>query len=60
MFKVDYKTLRLSFNDFHDFTEKELPQYGEYCLLELKTGDYTAGEWHPEDYRNSSGGPPIR
>ena len=52
MFKVDYKTLRLSFNDFHDFTKKELPQYGEYCLLELKTGDYTAGEWHPEDYSN--------
>ena len=52
MFIADYKTLRLSFNDFHDLTEKELPQYGEYCLLELKTGDYTAGGWHPHDYHN--------
>ena len=52
MFIVDYKTLRLSFNDFHDFAKKDLPQYGEYCLLELKTGDYTAGEWNPDDYRN--------
>ena len=47
MFKVDYKSLRLSFNEFYDFMHKELPEYGEYCLLELKSGDYTAGGWQP-------------
>lgn len=47
MFKVDHKSLRLSFNDFHIFTDKDMPEYGEYCLLELKTGDYTAGGWYP-------------
>ena len=45
MFNVDYKSLRLSFNDFHEFTDTDMPRYGEYCLLELKTGDYTAGGW---------------
>ncbi len=49
MFVVDYKKLRLSFNEFHDLSSKDMPQYGEYCLLELKTGDYTAGGWHPSD-----------
>ncbi len=47
MFNVDYKKLTLSFNEFHDVSDKDMPQYGEYCLLELKTGDYTAGGWHP-------------
>ena len=47
MFKVDYKSLRLSFNEFHDVSDKDMPEYGEYCLLELKTGDYTAGGWYP-------------
>ena len=47
MFKVDYKGLRLSFNEFHDVSDKEMPEYGEYCLLELKTGAYTAGGWLP-------------
>ena len=47
MFNVDYKKLRLSFNEFHDVSDKDMPQYGEYCLLELKTGDYTAGGWLP-------------
>ena len=47
MFKVDYKNLRLSFNEFHNVTGKDMPQHGEYCLLELKTGGYTAGGWHP-------------
>ena len=45
MFNVNYKNLRLSFNDFHEFTDKDMPQYGEYCLLELKTGDYTTQRW---------------
>ncbi len=47
MFIVNYKDLRLSFNEFHDISDKDMPQYGEFCLLELKTGDYTAGSWHP-------------
>ena len=28
MFNVDYKNLRLSFNDFHEVTDKDMPQYG--------------------------------
>ena len=47
MFVVNYKDLRLSFNEFHDISDKDMPQYGEFCLLELKNGDYTAGSWHP-------------
>ncbi len=47
MFCVDYKKLSLSFNEFHDVSAGDMPQYGEYCLLELKTGDYTAGGWYP-------------
>jgi len=43
MFNADHKKLRLSFNEFHDISDKDMPQYGEYCLLELKTGAYTAG-----------------
>ena len=54
MFKVNYKDLTLSFNEFHVFSGKDLPRYGEYCLLELKTGDYTAGGWLPADYGNKS------
>ena len=47
MFHVDYKKLTLSFNEFHDISDKDMPQYGEYCLLELKTGVYTADGWLP-------------
>ena len=56
MFNVDYKKLRLSFNEFHDVSDKDMPQYGEYCLLELKTGAYTAGGWLPSgDGRTAAG-----
>ena len=56
MFKVDYKKLTLSFNQFHVLSDKDMPQYGEYCLVELKTGDYTAGGWHPSgNGRNTEG-----
>ena len=52
MFNADHKSLILSFNEFHEVSGKEeMPQYGEFCLLELKNGDYTAGEWNPADYR---------
>ena len=56
MFKVDDKNLTLSFNQFHVLSDKDMPQYGEYCLVELKTGDYTAGGWHPSgNGRNTEG-----
>ena len=62
MFNVDHKTLRLSFNEFHGISAKDMPQYGEFCLIELKNGDYTAGEWHPDDYssKKSTSGKFIR
>ena len=60
MFAVDYKDLTLSFNEFHVFTDKDLPQYGEYCLLELKTGDYTAGGSHPSGNGRTATGKFIR
>lgn len=56
MFKVDYKNLTLSFNEFHDVSDKDMPQYGEYCLLELKNGDYTAGGWCPSGNGQSKAG----
>ena len=52
MFKVDYKELTLSFNEFHGIPGKDMPEYGEFCLLELKDGGYTAGSWNPDDYRS--------
>ncbi len=52
MFKCDHTKLRLSFNEFHDVKASDMPDYGEFCLLELKDGRYTAGEWHPKDYEN--------
>ncbi|MBQ6196773.1 MAG: hypothetical protein IJK47_05025 [Lachnospiraceae bacterium] len=60
MFVVNYKDLSLSFNEFHDFSDKDMPQYGEYCLLELKTGDYTAGGWHPSGNGHAAAGRFIR
>ena len=60
MFVVNYKDLSLSFNEFHDFSDKDMPQYGEYCLLELKTGDYTAGGWHPSGNGHAAAGQFIR
>ena len=56
MFAVDYKELTLSFNEFHEYSAGDLPQYGEYCLLELKTGAYTAGGWHPSGKGRSAAG----
>ena len=52
MFKCDYKKLTLYFNEFHNVEAGDLPQYGEFCLLELTDGRYTAGEWHLADYNN--------
>jgi integrase len=60
MFNVDYKKLTLSFNEFHDVSDKDMPQYGEYCLLELKTGAYTAGGWHPSGNGRTAAGQFIR
>ena len=52
MFKCDYKKLRLSFNKFHTIDKKDMPEYDEFCLLELKNGDYTAGKWQPKKYED--------
>ncbi len=49
MFTCDYKKLRLSFNEFHDVAPDDMPEYDEFCLLELKDGRHTAGKWHPDD-----------
>ncbi|MBP5184869.1 MAG: hypothetical protein J6113_07160 [Lachnospiraceae bacterium] len=49
MFCCDHKKLRLSFNHFHKMELKDLPEYGEFCLLELKDGRYTGGEWCPNN-----------
>ena len=60
MFTVDHKTLTLSFNEFHDVSDKDMPEYGEYCLLELKNGDYTAGGWLPSGNGHSAAGKFLR
>ncbi len=60
MFIVNYKDLRLSFNEFHDISDKDMPQYGEFCLIELKNGDYTAGSWHPSGNGRGASGMFIR
>ena len=52
MFKCNYKNLRLSFNKFHNIDKKDMPEYDEFCLLELKNGDYTAGKWHQKKYED--------
>ena len=45
MFKCDYTKLTLSFNNFHDLKVGDQPDYGEFCLLELKDGRHTGGSW---------------
>lgn len=50
MFRCNYRDLTLSFNEFHNIEPKDMPQYGEFCLLELKDGRYTGGEWNPDNY----------
>ena len=49
MFKCDYKRLRLAFNCFYDVKAGNMPEYGDYVLIELKDGRHTAGSWHPHD-----------
>ena len=60
MFVVDYSSLRLSFNEFHEVSDKDMPQYGEFCLLKLKNGDYTAGSWQPSGNGRSASGQFVR
>ena len=60
MFIVDHKELTLSFNEFHEVSDKDMPQYGEFCLLELKNGDYTAGSWSPSGDGHGTAGKFIR
>ncbi|MBR3538944.1 MAG: hypothetical protein IKN79_07720, partial [Eubacterium sp.] len=54
------KTLTLSFNEFHDLSDARLPEYGEYCLLELKNGDLAAGGWLPFGGEDGVGGQFLR
>ncbi len=51
MFKCNLKKLQVSFNEFHNIKANDMPEYGDYCLLELKDGRYTAGEWYPKYYK---------
>ncbi len=48
MFKCDYKTLKISFNEFQSFEDHEMPEDDDFCLLELKDGGCTAGKWMPD------------
>jgi hypothetical protein len=54
MFVCDYKNLQLSFNEFHDIKKGDMPEYGDYCLIELKDGRYTAGQWYPKSTKGDS------
>jgi len=47
MYKCDSSKLKVSFNDFHEVDVKDMPEYGTYCLIELKDGRHTAGKWYP-------------
>ena len=49
MFKCDHTKLRLFFNAFHNIEKDDMPEYGEFCLIQLKDGSYTGGKWHPAD-----------
>ncbi len=53
-FICDYRKLSIYFNEFHKLVAGDLPEYGEYCLLELKDGRHTAGEWLPKSYNNKN------
>ena len=50
VFSNNYRKLRVSFNEFHNVDKDDMPEYGEFCLLELKDGGYTGGEWIPKNY----------
>ena len=50
----DYKNLTISFNKFHNLVDKDVPEYGEYCLLELKDGRLTGGSWNPSDWEHKT------
>lgn len=54
MFTCDYRKLSLSFNEFHNIEEKDMPDDSEFCLLELKDGRFTAGKWMPDDYEDKN------
>ena len=54
MFVCDYKNLQLSFNEFHYIKKGDMPEYGDYCLIELKDGRYTAGQWYPKSTKGDS------
>ncbi|MBR6257973.1 MAG: hypothetical protein IKR23_11385 [Lachnospiraceae bacterium] len=47
MYKCDHTKLVLAFNEFHDVKKDDMPEYGDFCLLELRDGRHTAGQWYP-------------
>ncbi len=47
MFSCDHTKLRLSFNEFHPMEAGDTPEYGDFCLIELKDGSLTGGTWYP-------------
>ena len=56
MFECDHTKLKLRFQEFHKVEESDLPEYGDFCLLELKDGRHTAGIWYPN---NTKEGEPV-
>ena len=54
MFQCDYKDLVLAFNAFHDVKNGDMPEYGSFCLLELKDGRLTGGSWYPKNYQKKN------
>ena len=60
MYKCNYKTLKLSFNEFHSIEDKDMPEDGVFCFLELKDGSYTAGRWMSVKAGDSVSGQFIR
>ena len=54
MFRCDYKDLVLAFNAFHDVKNGDMPEYGSFCLLELRDGRLTGGSWHPKNYQKKN------
>ena len=52
MFTTDYKKLTFYLSEFYDIDSKKMPEYDEFCLLELKDGRLTAGKWYPKNWQD--------
>ena len=56
MFTCDYKKLCLAFNCFHEVKAGNMPEDGDYVLLELKDGRHTAGCWYGSEEEGTVSG----